>query len=124
MTNEFNLEEYIKDLSPELQEKARACKTKEELNAFIAENDLELPSEVLESVAGGCTSTKPQPDKCNKCNAKVAPCTNSDVMDCIIYDNNRWGDGNNTFAGSGVVDISAHFRCPNCGIVYKDEIHA
>ena len=31
MTNEFNLEEYIKDLSPELQEKARACKTKDEL---------------------------------------------------------------------------------------------
>ena len=47
-------EEYIKDLSPELQEKARQCKTKEELNAFIAENELELPEDALESVAGGC----------------------------------------------------------------------
>ena len=46
-------EEYIKDLSPELQEKARGLKTKEELNAFLAENELELPEEALELVAGG-----------------------------------------------------------------------
>ena len=56
MTNEFNLEEYIKDLSPELQEKARACKTKDELLELAAENDLEIPEEALEAVAGGCTS--------------------------------------------------------------------
>ena len=56
MTNEFNLEEYIKDLSPELQEKARACKTKDELMQLAAENDLEIPEEALEAVAGGCTS--------------------------------------------------------------------
>ena len=55
-------EKYIEGLSPELQEKARACKTKEELNAFIAENDLELPEDALELVAGGCgTSEKPTP---------------------------------------------------------------
>ena len=48
------LENYIKDLSPELQEKARACNSLEELNAFIAENDLELPEEALELVSGGC----------------------------------------------------------------------
>ena len=54
-----NFEKYIKDLSPELQEKARACKTKEELNAFIAENDLELPEEALELVSGGCGTPTP-----------------------------------------------------------------
>ncbi|MBQ6676245.1 MAG: hypothetical protein IJM75_08945 [Ruminococcus sp.] len=48
-----NFEKYIEGLSPELQEKARACKTKEELNAFIAENNLELPEEALEMVSGG-----------------------------------------------------------------------
>ncbi len=58
-----NFEKYIGDLSPELQEKARACKTKEELNAFITENDLELPEEALELVSGGCgTSTPPDND--------------------------------------------------------------
>ena len=56
MTNEFNLEEYIKDYSPELQEKARQCKTKDELMQLAAENDLEIPEEALEAVAGGCTS--------------------------------------------------------------------
>ncbi|WP_028510516.1 Nif11-like leader peptide family natural product precursor [Ruminococcus sp. NK3A76] len=56
MTNEFNLEEYIKDLSPELQEKARQCKTKDELIQLAAEEDVEIPMEALEGVAGGCTS--------------------------------------------------------------------
>ena len=56
MTNEFNLEEYIKDLSPELQEKARQCKTKDELMQLAAEEDVEIPMEALEGVAGGCTS--------------------------------------------------------------------
>ena len=54
MTNEFNLEEYIKDLSPELQEKARACKTKDELLQLAADEDMEVPMDALEGVAGGC----------------------------------------------------------------------
>ena len=58
-----NFEKYIKDLSPELQEKARACKTKEELNAFIAENELELPDDALELVAGGCGTCEHDSDK-------------------------------------------------------------
>ena len=56
MTNEFNLEEYIKDLSPELQEKARQCKTKNDLMQLVADEDLEMPMDALEGVAGGCTS--------------------------------------------------------------------
>jgi len=54
-------EKYIEGLSPEMQEKARACKTKEELNAFIAENDLELPEDALELVSGGCGTSTPKP---------------------------------------------------------------
>ena len=56
MKNE-NLEKYIGELSPELQEKARACKDMAELNALLAENDVELSEDALESVAGGCTSS-------------------------------------------------------------------
>ena len=47
------LNEMIKDLSPELQEKARACKTMEEFNKFAADNDLELSDDALETIAGG-----------------------------------------------------------------------
>ena len=64
-------EEYIKDLSPELQEKARQCKTKEELNAFIAENELELPEDALESVAGGCLTIKATCQKCGSDNIGI-----------------------------------------------------
>ena len=56
MNYDFDFEEYIKDLSPELQEKARQCKTKDELMQLAAENGLEIPEEALEGVAGGCTS--------------------------------------------------------------------
>ena len=45
---------FIGGLSPELREKAENIKTQEELNEFLAENDIELPEEALESVSGGC----------------------------------------------------------------------
>ena len=56
MANEFNIEEYIKDLTPEQQEKAKACKTKDELIQLAAEEDVEIPMEALKNVAGGCDS--------------------------------------------------------------------
>ena len=54
MNYDFDFEEYIKDLSPELQEKARQCKTKDELMQLVAEEDIEIPMDALEGVAGGC----------------------------------------------------------------------
>ena len=54
MAEKFNIEEYVKDLTPEQQEKARECKTKEELIKLAADEDIEIPMEALESVAGGC----------------------------------------------------------------------
>ena len=52
-----NIKKYIGDLSPELQEKARECKTMEELQAMLAENDVELSEDALEAVSGGCSSS-------------------------------------------------------------------
>lgn len=51
------LEKCISDLSPELQEKARACKDNKELYELIAENDVELSDNALETVAGGCSAS-------------------------------------------------------------------
>ena len=68
MKNE-NLEKYIGELSPELQEKARQCKDMKELNALLAENDVELSEDALEAVAGGCSSSEDGPT-CEKCGAK------------------------------------------------------
>ena len=55
------LEKLLSELSPELQQKARECKTQEELNDLIADNDLELPDEVLDMVAGGAGCNKGTP---------------------------------------------------------------
>ena len=64
----IEMENYVKSLSPELQEKARACKSNTELIRFAAENDLEIPTEILEGVAGGgCGSSKKNVEVCNKC---------------------------------------------------------
>ena len=58
MAEIFNIEEYIKDLTPEQQEKAKACSTKEELIQLAAEEDVEIPMEALKNVAGGCGETE------------------------------------------------------------------
>ncbi len=57
----IDVEDYIKDLSPELQEKARKCQSFEELTKLAEENDIPLPDEAVESVAGGGDKMK---DKC------------------------------------------------------------
>ena len=51
MNEKYN--EYLKDLPPELQEKAKGIKTREELMEFLSDNDIELPEETLGAVAGG-----------------------------------------------------------------------
>ena len=52
--------ELLSSLSPEMQEKAKACKNTQELNEFIADNDIELPEDVLDAVAGGNAACNPQ----------------------------------------------------------------
>ena len=43
----------FKDLSPELQKKAMAYKTREELEALFKEEGFEITDELVEGVAGG-----------------------------------------------------------------------
>ena len=42
-----------KDLTPEQQEKLKACKTPEEILALAAEEGYELSDEQIESISGG-----------------------------------------------------------------------
>ena len=91
MNEKFN--DCIKELSPELQEKAKGIKSNEELNDFLAENDIELPEDVLESVSGGegCF-TFGGPDACPK-------------------------GGDHEWTKLQVLEsgITARFRCTKCG---------
>ena len=116
------LEKYIGELSPELQAKARDCKDMQELNALLAENDVELSDDALEAVSGGCSASSEIYDqgdlmkqKCPECGhdlyywdmcsmEKGYPkiyrmyCNNPD---CSSYNNGLWYAGSNL---SGDVD--------------------
>ena len=72
----MNLEDYIKDLAPELQEKARACGSVEELLALARENKVPLPNEVLEAIAGG---DQPDPENCKPQKIKCPNCGSTNV---------------------------------------------
>ena len=61
MMKNFDLESYIKDLSPELQEKARACTSVEELLKLADETKIELKPDQLEAVSGGTAFTAGTP---------------------------------------------------------------
>lgn len=54
----------LEDLSPELREKAQACKTTEELFALAKEEGVELSEEDLEAISGGW-GTCPENDYCS-----------------------------------------------------------
>ena len=45
--------EIYDSLTDEQKEKTMNCKTQEELMAFVGEEDIELPEELLGNVAGG-----------------------------------------------------------------------
>ena len=49
----MKLEDYIKNLDPALQEKARMCGNAEELLALAKEAKVPVPDEALEAIAGG-----------------------------------------------------------------------
>lgn len=99
------LEKYIGELSPEMQEKARECKTMDELNALLAENDAELSEDALEAVAGGCSVSNkyetgaPMPYRCPECNEFLRYWDNTlrqeermycDNPKCTSYNNGLW----------------------------------
>lgn len=61
---------FFEDLTPELQEKARACKSREELAELAKAVGVELSDDELEAVAGGVFA-----DTCRK----DTPCPNRSV---------------------------------------------
>ena len=52
------------DISPELREKAKACKTPEELLALAKSEGYKLSEDELEAVSGGSWGSIPDDDEC------------------------------------------------------------
>ena len=92
--NNIDIEKYIRDLSPELQEKARACQTVDELLALAEENNLALPDEAAEAVAGG----------------KYKPCQHKN------YYRNECGKGIENINGTLVNFVPGFDTCLDCNM--------
>ncbi len=92
----MDIESYIKDLPPELQEKARTCGSVEELLALAKEAKVPIPDEALAAVAGGddIDGAACRPNNCPKCGHKEKP-----------YWDEELANG----------EIRHHFKCSNCG---------
>lgn len=85
MTN-FNVEDFIKNLSPELQEQARMCKSAKEVLELAADNDIELPDEALEMVAGGGCNGPSGTPYCKIHNVACKTVTTGAYGDRIAYE--------------------------------------
>ncbi|MDO4851108.1 MAG: Nif11-like leader peptide family natural product precursor [Actinomycetota bacterium] len=96
----MNLEDYIKDLDPELQEKARACGSVEELLALAKEAKVPLPDEALAVIAGG------DDQDAGSCRHEDCPkCGSKDTVDDGT-DGRYW-----------------YWHCNTCGYKWKNEVH-
>ncbi|MDO4851112.1 MAG: hypothetical protein Q4A93_04555 [Actinomycetota bacterium] len=72
----MNIEGYIKGLDPDLQERARACCSVEELLALAKEAKVPLPDEALAAIAGGDDQDAGscRHEDCPKCGSKDTTC--------------------------------------------------
>ena len=68
----MDIESYIKDLDPALQEKARACGSLDELLALAKEAKVPVPDGALEAIAGGADveAGSCKPKECPRCGSK------------------------------------------------------
>ena len=96
----MNLDDYIKDFAPELQEKARACGSVEELLALAKDANVPLPDEVLATVAGG---SQPDPENCKR-KIKCPKCGSTHVK--------RY------FGEQGDAAIADTYECNDCGCIF------
>ena len=78
--NVNDFEKYMKNLSPELQEKVKACKNMNEMIDLAAREGIELPDEALDIVTGGTGLQSPCSDsqannvmRCPNCKKSNGP---------------------------------------------------
>ena len=93
----MDIEKYLKDLSPELQEKARGCKSTDELIALAEQEGVALPQEALAAIAGG---NDPEVGKCGE-NPPCPKCGSKHVYEDGLPGDWTW------------------YKCQDCGHEWK-----
>ena len=91
-----DIESYIKNLPPELQEKVRTCSSVEELLALAKEAKVPLPDEALAAIAGGEDSDS------GNCTGITCPKCGSDDVSITGLD-------------PGCYCGTVHVKCNKCG---------
>ncbi len=91
-------QELLKGLTKEQIEKARNCKSNEELIAMAKEEGVVLSDEQLEAVNGGFCSDTKVTSTCPKCGTKATTEVHKDSY----------------------VELVGYFKCPNCGHKWSD----
>ena len=80
------MDSVYENLTDEQKEKAKQCKTMDELMALAGEWGIELPDEALDSIAGGgCAEKhkiKQQCPKCHSLDVKTVP-PHDNVFECM-----------------------------------------
>ena len=100
----MDIESYIKDLPPELQEKARACGSIEELLALAKESKVPVPDEALAAIAGG---DQPDPENCKPAKITCPRCGSENIkLDYTEKDPN--------YAWTTIY----HYYCYNCAYTW------
>ena len=100
----MELERFIKDLSPELQEKARRCKNVDELIALSREEKVELSGEALAAIAGGKGS---DPKNCGE-NPPCPKCGSNNVKYLGFDDHFSY--------------FILHYKCLDCGHKWTERV--
>lgn len=90
----MSLDDYIKKLAPELQEKVRACGSAEDLLALAKEEGIPLSDAALEAIAGG-----DDPNLENCVQLTCPKCGSHDISENILH---------------------AAFHCNACGYEWQD----
>lgn len=94
-------EELLKGLSREQLEKARACRSYEELVQAAKEEGLQLNEDQLEAVAGGGCDNE-QPSNPNPSGPRCPRCGSTNVTEIYNSDESR----------------SSEMRCNDCGTIW------
>ena len=101
----MSLEDYIKDLDPDLQEKVRTCNSVEEVLALAKEAMVPLPDEALAAIAGG------NDQEIGKCGDPVCPKCGSSNLELF----GKEKDPNYPWLWI------YHYGCNDCGYLFNYE---
>ena len=94
----MDIERYIKSLSPELQEKARGCKSTEELFSLAQQEGVALPDETMAAIAGGDSQ------EVGDCNPPCPRC------------------GSNKVVITSSDDEFVYYKCDSCGYKWSHHV--